>query len=718
MTLAPNPAGRKLTRKFRFLVGLPLACAIGLAQNPKSETVREGPLVRVTVDLVQVDVIVTDQEGRHVTDLTPEDFEILENGKPQRITNFSFIPGERRGVPAATSALPANRKDVLSPPAAAARIAPGHVDRTIAVVVDDLGLSQESFANIRGALERLVDQPAEPGDLIAIITTSGRLGAPQQLTADKRLLHAAVAKLRSIPNHRPGVEDNDFTCVWFNHRFQGQSTAGIQDEDLWLGSQICRSCPPGMDPQQELINDRRSDYYGRLSIAALRRVVDGLRELPGRKSILLFSEGIPLVRAEGLGDVNESLKDAYDAFLMHADRSGVAVSTIDPRGLIPASAAAESGHSPNDECAEARQIELVNTQLELAEMARRTGGISVKDDNDFPGAIDRVMNDQLGYYLIGYKPSEHPAKAGHHSPQFRKMSIRVARPGLTVRFHSSLYEEEEDKPSPEDGIRRLAAAVASPFAIPNIHVKISSRFWDAGAPAGSILDTTLQIDARDLVFSTESDGRHKASFDILAFIYGAESKPLDTFNKTYAVSLTADAYQKALADGMVQHLEMAVKRPGAYQVRGAVRDREDNRFGSASDFVEVPDLTHGELVLSGIALSASPGASSLVRYHPGQTVFYACQVLNAQPGLDGSLHVEVRATLFRDRQALGSSKPTVVDEKGQPDRRRLVVTGNFQLGKQLHPGTYTLQVTSVDRNAPASRGTASQSIDFEVTERK
>ena len=672
-----------------------VAAVIGLAAGAPQNASSQEPLARVNVDLVQVDVVVTDRAGNHMTDLAPDDFEILENGKPQHITNFSFIAG---GTGAQVNASNPRRAAAGITP-----IGPADVKRTVAVVVDDLGISEHSFAALHVALERFVETQVQPGDLVAIITTSGRLGALQQATSDQRLLRAAVAKLRSLPNHRPGIEDDDFTCVWFNHR-SGPAAAEVQDEDVWLGAQRCLGCPRELDPQQELINDHRADFYGRLTIAALRRVVEGMRELPGRKSILLFSEGAPLVRGQGLGDVNELLKNAYNDFLIYANRSGVAINTIDPRGLVALSSSAASGHSSGDGCTQAREAELINTQQELAEIARKTGGISIKDDNDLSGAIARVMDDQLGYYLIGYKPSG-PA------PRLRKLSVRLARPGLKARFYSNLYAV--DNSSPANNSQRLAAAVASPFAIPGIHVRISTRYWDAGAPAGSILDTVVLIDAHDLDFSTEGDGRRKAVFEILAVIYGSEDKPLDTFDKSYTVTLTEDAYQKALADGLIQRLELAVKKPGPYQIRAAVRDQHE-RTGSASDFVEVPDLSHGGLTLSGIALSDSPGAPSQVRYHPGSTVFYASQVLNASPDADGAFHVEVRAALYRDGRALGSSKPILVDAAHKLDPKRLLLASDFRLGKQLSPGDYSLQLTAVDKNAPPKRGTCVESIDFEV----
>ncbi len=667
----------------RLSTALLTAVVSAYAQSP-AQVPAEKPLVRVTVELVQVDAVVTDSAGNHVTDLKPEEFDIRENGKPRSITNFSFIAGATPAVePFTPVAPPVGKRAPPPPPVAPVRIAPGQATRTVAIVVDDLGISEQSFAALRQALERLVEQQVQPGDLMAIVTTSGRLGALQRLSSDTRLIRAALNRFRSIPHHRLGVLDDDF----------------------------CGQLPI------------RAEYYSRLSVSAIRRVVDGMRELPGRKSILLLSEGVPLVRPALGGVTNDLLIAEFESLLTHANRSGVTINTIDPRRLIASfqeSTAEQRLWDPG--CEGSRKQELINTQAALAEMARRTGGISVADENDLSVAIGRVMSDQTGYYLIAFKPAGPALGGANRSPRFRNISIRVRRSGLKVRFHSSLYEEEEKQPAPVGSSRRLADAVLSPFSVPDIRVRFSSRFWDAGATAGSILETVLQIDARDLVFSQGTDGRRKAVFDILAAVYGAEDKPVDTFERSYTVSLLPSAHERALAEGLVQRLQLPVKKPGAYQIRGAVRDRQAGRIGSAGEFVEVPDLRRGGLALSGISLRGrgdsgdSAEAADVLRCRRGQTVFYAYQVLNAQPDREGSVNVEVRAALYREGRVLGTSAPVVVDAKDQPDRKRLVATGDFHLGKQLSPGNYTLQVTAVDKNAPAKRSTAAQAVDFEVIE--
>src|SRR5262249_39137151 len=115
------------------------------AKNPSTN---KDDVVRISVTLVQVDAEVTDGKGKYVTDLKPEDFEIVEDGKPQLITNFSYVAD-------ATRKLPPPDKNAPPPPY---RLRPEQVHRTIALVVDDLGLSFESTAYLRAALKKFVDE--------------------------------------------------------------------------------------------------------------------------------------------------------------------------------------------------------------------------------------------------------------------------------------------------------------------------------------------------------------------------------------------------------------------------------------------------------------------------------------------------------------------------------------------------------------------------------
>src|SRR5262249_54874612 len=137
-----------------------------------------------------------------VTDLKPEEVEISEDGHKQKITNFSYNASETTVANRPNKSTPIDKNAVPVPPS---KLRPEDVRRTIAVVVDDLGLSFESTYYVRRALKKFVDEQIQPGDLVAIIRTGGGMGALQQFTSDKRQLYAAVERVKWNSTGRSGV---------------------------------------------------------------------------------------------------------------------------------------------------------------------------------------------------------------------------------------------------------------------------------------------------------------------------------------------------------------------------------------------------------------------------------------------------------------------------------------------------------------------------------
>src|ERR1041384_3748364 len=149
-------------------LALLLAClfiipALGQQTNTQPPVNPQDEVVRITTNLVQVDAVVTDRAGHQITDLTPEDFEVYEDGHPQKITNFSYIalqPAPATPAPART-----DKNGPAPPPVPPVRLRPEQVHRSIALVVDDLGLSFERMHYVRNALRRFVDAPVQANDL-------------------------------------------------------------------------------------------------------------------------------------------------------------------------------------------------------------------------------------------------------------------------------------------------------------------------------------------------------------------------------------------------------------------------------------------------------------------------------------------------------------------------------------------------------------------------
>ena len=168
------------------------------AQEPSDVDV-----VKITTNLVQIDAVVTDKNGKHVTDLRPDEIEMFEDGKTQKITNFSYVSVESAG--SATVTKPTRETNPNLIPVPPRKVKPEEVHRTIALVVDDLGLSFESAHYMRRALKKFLDELMQPNDLVAIIRTAGGIGALQQFTTDKRQLYAAVEKVKWYPLGRGNI---------------------------------------------------------------------------------------------------------------------------------------------------------------------------------------------------------------------------------------------------------------------------------------------------------------------------------------------------------------------------------------------------------------------------------------------------------------------------------------------------------------------------------
>src|SRR5439155_1432075 len=160
-------------------------------------------VVRITTNLVQVDAVVT-KDGKQVTDLSAEDFDLFEDGKPQKITHFSYVSNVPSANPTQTAAPPV-KKDAIAAPVAPAVARPNDVRRTMALVIDDLGMSFESVSRVRKQARKFIDEKLQPNDLVAIIRTGGEVGALQQFTTDKRMLYNAIDHLRWHPCSRAGL---------------------------------------------------------------------------------------------------------------------------------------------------------------------------------------------------------------------------------------------------------------------------------------------------------------------------------------------------------------------------------------------------------------------------------------------------------------------------------------------------------------------------------
>lgn len=656
--------------------------------------------MRVTVGLVQIDAVVTDRQGRHVTDLGPADFIVREGGQEREITQANYV--------ALTSSATGSAAVMSAPPALPGEAPSRTRGRTITLVVDDLHVSYEGMHRLREALHLYLDQRLAPGDRVAILRTGGGVAALQQFTSDVPRLHAAVAGLR------------------FN--YNGMASLGgpaAIDSQMPFGGGPAGGSPSGRqttEGQKEL--DRfREGLIGVGTLGTLRWIVQGLAPLPGRKPVVVFSDGFKVFDFREGGRMEAQVRALTD----EANRASVALYTVDTRGLSSEGVRGEDNvaHvSPGELQRLPGQRALARFEAEesLSYMAERTGGLMVKGSNDPGRGLDRVLEDQQGYYVIGYAPPASFFDAPAGRPRFHKLQVSVRRPGLRVRSRAGFYGVADAATAMGDESRagRLAAALVSPFAAAELGLRLQALFVD-DEKAGPSLRAMLRIEAKDLTFAETAEGSRQAILDVVAVTFGDGGRPIDRKDQTFTIQAKGAA-APAADTALFYTVDLPVKRPGPYQFRVVVRDVASGRMGAAGEVVAVPDLKAGRLAVSGVVVrgSAEDTASSddeqalVGRVKPGGAFEYVFQILNARrdPATTRP-RLETQIRLWRGRERVYEGPRTALDVEHATEHR-VVAGGRLSLSSQLPPGDYTLEVVVTDTLAPRAQAVATQWANLEA----
>lgn len=692
------------------------------APSPSPATQQQPPapesddVVKITTNLVQVDAVVTDKNGKIVSDLKPEEVEIFEDGRSQKITNFSYYIADTSANEVKPNT-PVD-KNAPSPPLTPTRLRPEDVRRTIALVVDDLGLSFESIYQVRRTLKKFVDEQMQTGDLVAIIRTSGGMGALQQFTSDKRQLYAAIERVKYYASGRAGV--SAFAAI-------EPATEGERGPDI--------------DAANEDLDQFREDLFSVGTLGAVTYVVRGLAELPGRKSILLISDGFRIFSRDDPTRNFRTLQK-LQRLVDEAGRASVVIYTINATGLqyLGPTAADNFGGRDPSEIAEAlsrRSTAAFETQEGLEYLARETGGIPIKNTNDLSRGIQRVMEDQKGYYLIGYRPSDSTFYTRMGRRQFHHLTLKIKRPGkFNVRMRHGFYGvTDEERPQPRTVVQKMVRALVSPFGSTGVRLQLTSLFA-VDPKLGPIMRSLLQIDARDLTFTTEPDGSRHAVLDLLALTFGDNGTPIDQIGRTYTVTLTEAEYKRVMREGLIYYVTVPLKKGGAYQLRISLRDPATERIGSASQFIDAPDIKKKRLALSGIVLRAEPRSSkptgiaapqdegvqegnsetspAVRHFKQGMLMTYAYYIYNAQLDRVNTPQLVTQVRIFRDGKQIFAGSETPYTPSKESDLKRLDVGGGITLGSDLTPGEYVLQVVVSDQLANKKHRLATQAMDFQI----
>jgi VWFA-related protein len=592
------------------------------------------------------------------------------------------------------------------------------VQRTLVVIVDDLSLSFESLYYARRGLRAFVERELLPSDLVALVRTGGSMGSLQSFTTDRRVLYSAIDGLQWNFNSRSSIES--FESV--EPRLSSERTT-LSPNDF------------------EAVTQLRRTMSAAGTLGALSLAVRGTRDFPGRKAIILVTEGFQLFVKEehtAARQLDTRVRAALDRVIDQATRAGVVIYALDSRGLQTGGLTAADNFT--SDVTSQKMTDTVmgaaldrsrfnrDTQEGMAYLAEQTGGFAVRNTNDLGRGLGRITNDIRGYYIIGYTPEAGTFAAEGKTPQYRKLTIDVRRPGLRIRTRKEFLGVSDPPvaPIPSTPAEQLVHAATSPFGAADLGLRATVLPGYSQA-LGTFVRTLLHVDARGLTFTAGDDGRRTASADVLGMVFDHEGSEIGHLSTGFSVALTSEGADTALRDGLAYVLSLPIKRPGGYQVRFAVRDRESGALGSAGEFVQVDDIGGGAFALSGILLRRGDrtagsgfGASepiavapeqALAVFRPGSRLSYAYEVYNAAA-------VQTVVSLWRGADRVFTAPPDSL-QRPSHEPRAFAAAGGLGLGEQLPPGNYVLQVvaTATDGTRSSRRRTAVQRAVFDVEAR-
>lgn len=732
MPLFSHPRARAILIASSFLCVL---LSTARAQQSQSETPPQtDDVVRINTELIQTDVMVFDRQGRFVDGLKPEQFELRVDGKPVQVSFFERVTAgsvnEEAQIAAArggAGALPSAIKD--------SDVKPLDRGRIFFFFVDDLHQSVESLKKTRQVLLNFIEKQMGQNDSMAVTSATGQIGFLQQLTDNREVLRAAVSRLSLGPrtgsdNQRPPMSESMALAIEQKHDDQVFN---------YFVEQLIRDGTT-REMAENLVHGRaqqilqQSYFFTNRTLSALENLTRTSAGYPGRKVIFFLSDGFVLDNTEA--QTAERIRNITNA----AAHNGVVIYTLDPEGLTTGDlgkSSEETAFDPTGRLSAYTSGSATQIQEPLRVLAGNTGGRALLNTNKPEAEIPRALAETSLYYLLAWRPQSEEQRGN----KFRRIEVKVTgRPELVVQVRGGYYdinaqaaakrgkaEVKEVKPaSPKTSDDELREAIKALYPARALPLQLSLSYMDM-PQKGLLLSAAAQIDNQFVTYE-QAENKGTAAVDIAGIIFTDQGKPVGSFKDRIDIAADPAALREGAQRAPLIYNFPSYLSPGLYQVRVAARDSKSGRVGSASQWIELPDLSSHQLSLSSLlvgeikkaaeSLNADPttiaGSRLSVdhRFDRTSRLRFLTFIYNAARGANGasSPDVALQVQVLRDDQPVVTTPLRKVQNEGVADLARIAYAAEIPL-EGMPAGRYVLQVTAIDRIAKTS---ASQRVNFEI----
>jgi VWFA-related protein len=553
--------------------------AVAASQEPPPTFKRE-------VEVVTVDVVVTDKAGNPVTGLAREDFTVLDEGEPQALVNFDVVTPPT-DEPEAPSAAP------VETPRVATNTAPRLPGRTFVVVFDNINMSPLNTQRAKAAVMAFLEKGLHDGDRVMIAATAGGAwwtttmpGGREDLVAilqgleGRRFVTSAYDRMTDFEAMRVYQYSDHLISRRIQERFERygvktdvKDARQIEAEDIAIRGRI--------DP---FVDNKAAETYlaartrNRSTFGSIERVMKPLADTRDRKAVLLVSEGF----------VYDPTEPGYRLVVEAARRANAALYFIDTRGLddLPGFYSAQFGERIDEKNVLSAIADMTQESEGAVSLARDTGGFTVAKTNDLETGIVRIGRESRSYYLLGYVPGNIPRDG-----RFRKIEVRVRRPGVVVRARRGYYAPS-DTPDPAEAKAtartdpQIQYALDAPTPLDGIPLRMTAYVLEQTSLGRAKVLVAADADISRVEF-TATEGRLLGTLDTLAV--AARRETSDVFRNDQKVDLERKPGPVSSPSWytIVREFELPA---GRYQAKLVVRDATSRRLGTVSYEFEVPPL--------------------------------------------------------------------------------------------------------------------------------
>ena len=724
-----------IARRILMLTAFCLVAGLHISgQSQKPPQQQPDDVIRVNTELVQTDVMVFDKKGYFVDGLGPEQFQLRLDGQERKVSIFERITSGSR-LEAAQLATVSAGSTIANPktaaPLASATASPAS-GRLIFFFVDDVHLSGESLARARTALSHFVENQMNSGDKIAIVSTSGQIGFLQQLTDHPAVLRAAISRL----NYKRNPEGYAGRTRITEHMASEIADAGNRQLFAYLMESVKIEYGMGLGAAR---GDHGNDSAGQArrllksritqisaqsradtanTIDVLQSLMQSSASLPGRKLVFFLSDGF-IVDPRG----SSALSRLHEATQIAA-RSGAVIYSVDMRGSFLEAAVDASSSDYIDMTSRHAGVslgEVMAPRQPLNVLADETGGKTVVNSEALDEALDQAVRETSDYYVLAWRPgseNERSAKA--------RLEVTIpGRPDLRIRLRRAYFVTSDSATgtttkaptgSTANPETQLLTTLGSAQPLRALPTSLSVGY--VKSESAPVLQTSMQITREAFNFDPGA-ANQKSKVDVIGAAIDDRGL-IYTFKQVLTV--TRQTTPASLPAVVVWNQQLAVK-PGLYQVRVAVRERETGRAGSAMEWIEIPPITQTSFSMSSLFLAErraepakdqSPGPQSIQvdvdhRFARTSVLRYQTYVYNAARNAGGP-DVWIDARVLRGGQQVMIVAPSKIPRDVSPDSWRLPYWSEIALD-QLSPGAYTLQVSASDK---VSGNRMSQRVVFTI----